>query len=144
MREGGTALLRSRIGDLCVRYASAGASSALAEEIMAIVLEERGGRLVRGRLELDVVEREARLRGVRLQLAPREFALLHALACAGGAVSLATLRAVVLGRSFDTGTNAIAVHVSRLRAKLGRDAVLTTAEGGYRLNDGAISDARVD
>jgi len=140
MLEGGNILLRDRIGRLASLYAAAEQRSALAQAITALVLEERGGRIVRGALEIDPLTREARLHGRLLALPPREYALLLALARADGVVDVATLRLAVLDRAFDPGTNAIAVHLSRLRGKLGRDGVLTVAGGGYRLNIAAISD----
>lgn len=140
MLEGGNILLQDRIGRLAATFASAEQQSALAQAITALVMEERGGRIVRGALEIDPLTRETRFNGRLLTLPPREYALLLALARADGVLDLATLRLAVLDRTFDPGTNAIAVHLSRLRGKLGRDAVLTVAGGGYRLNVAAISD----
>jgi DNA-binding response OmpR family regulator len=53
--------------------------------ILAVLRRSRGrrgaGALRVGELEIDPLAREARLRGTRVDLAQKEFALLHALAC---------------------------------------------------------------
>ena len=94
--------------------------------------------LTRGSLAIDLDARTASRGGAPLDLLPREFAVLLMLAEADGAVvSRAVLRDQILGRRFETGTNAIEVHVSRLRAKLDRrggPALIVTERGrGYRL-----------
>ena len=72
-----------------------------------------------GDLELDLEGRFVRCRTLRLELAPREFALLLELARAPGA--LLTRKALlerVWGIDFDPGTNLVDVAVSRLRRRL--------------------------
>ena len=106
---------------------------------VAALVRRRGWPLLRfGSLEIDPAARIATRGGRRLDLLPREYALLLALAEANGAVlSRATLRDRVLGRRFETGTNVIEVHLSRLRAKLDRGhstpLILTERGQGYRL-----------
>jgi two-component system OmpR family response regulator len=97
-----------------------------------------------GSLTIDPVARTATRAGRALGLLPREYALLLALAEAGGVpVTRVALRESVLGRAFETGTNVIEVHLSRLRAKLDRGfaaPMLVTERGrGYRLVVDAIA-----
>lgn len=91
-----------------------------------------------GALRLDLLAREAFVAGRALGLHPREFALLWRLAeVPGEPVSSVELLLDVWRLSFRPETNSLAVHVSRLRAKLrlaGIDGIVETAEdGSYRL-----------
>ena len=91
-----------------------------------------------GDLVIDRVTRGAARAGRALGLLPREYALLlHLVRHAGATLTRADLLAAVWGLNFDPGTNAIEVHISRLRAKLDRGfdaAMLVTEKGrGYRL-----------
>lgn len=91
-----------------------------------------------GALRLDLLAREAFVAGRALGLHPREFALLWRLAEVPGApVSSVELLLDVWRLSFRPETNSLAVHVSRLRAKLrlaGIDGIVETAgDGSYRL-----------
>lgn len=91
-----------------------------------------------GALLLDLVRRDGLVAGRALGLHPREFALLWRLADEPGrAVSAALLLRDVWQLRFRPETNSLAVHVSRLRAKLrlaGLDGLIETGpEGGYRL-----------
>lgn len=113
----------------------------------AVLARRRAWPLLRiGSLAIDPVTRVATRSGRPLDLLPREYALLLALAEAGGAtIDRATLRDMVLGRRFETGTNVIEVHLSRLRAKLDRGfsapMIVTERGRGYRLiaDDAAIA-----
>ena len=72
-----------------------------------------------GRLVLDPAIRDAAVDGRRLRLFPREFALLWRLSeDLGAAVPRAELLHDVLGLTIEPGTNALAVHICRLRKKL--------------------------
>ena len=91
-----------------------------------------------GPLTLDLLSRDGTVAGRRLGLHPREFALLWRLAESRGApVAPQLLLSEVWHLSFRPETNSLAVHVSRLRAKLrlaGLDGLVETAPGGaYRL-----------
>ena len=83
-----------------------------------------------GPIRLDLLAREAFVAGRAVGLHPREFALLWRLAeTPGEAVSAAELLYDVWRLSFRPETNSLAVHVSRLRAKLrtsGVDGILET------------------
>jgi two-component system OmpR family response regulator len=89
-------------------------------------------------LELDLLSREARRGGRRIELQPREFRLLeYLMRQAGRVVTRTMLLEAVWDYHFDPQTNVIDVHISRLRQKI--DAgfpapLLQTVRGaGYRL-----------
>lgn len=91
-----------------------------------------------GALRLDLLAREAFVAGRAVGLHPREFALLWRLADAPGhPVSQSDLLGDVWRLSFRPETNSLAVHVSRLRAKLRLSGlgglVETLPDGAYRL-----------
>jgi two-component system OmpR family response regulator len=91
-----------------------------------------------GPLQLDLLQREAFVSGRAVGLHPREFLLLWRLADdPGRAVAASQLRGDVWRLAFRPETNSLAVHVSRLRAKLriaGLDGLIQTLPGGaYRL-----------
>lgn len=91
-----------------------------------------------GALQIDLLAREGFVAGRALGLHPREFALLWRLAdTPGEAVSPHKLLSDVWRLAFRPETNSLAVHISRLRAKLrlaGIDGVIETlADGAYRL-----------
>jgi two-component system, OmpR family, response regulator len=105
-------------------------------------LIERAQAIPRGRrygpLRLDLLAREAFVAGRALGLHPREFALLWRLADhPGEAVSPGELLGDVWRLAFRPETNSLAVHISRLRAKLrlsGVDGLIETMpDGAYRL-----------
>jgi DNA-binding response OmpR family regulator len=79
-----------------------------------------GPRVLRfGRLEIHEAAREARIDGIDIELKPREYQLLHALAeNAGIAMSREALLRQVWGYDFDGDDRTVDVHVRRLRQKL--------------------------
>ena len=94
-------------------------------------------RLLAG-LRIDLLARDAFAGGRPLGLHPREFALLWRLADSpGDPVSVRELLSDVWRLAFRPETNSLAVHVSRLRAKLraaGIDGLIETLpDGAYRL-----------
>jgi DNA-binding response OmpR family regulator len=105
--------------------------------------EQRGhGRLRVGDLEVDPVAREVRLRGRRIELSQKEFALLRALAAEPTRVLTKEelLRDVWGFRSLGT-TRTLDSHACRLRHKLGADGdrfVVNVWGVGYRLVDGPV------
>ena len=107
---------------------------------------QRGhGRLRVGELELDPAAREVRLRGRRIDLSQKEFALLRALAADPTRVLTKEelLRDVWGFRSLGT-TRTLDSHACRLRQKLGADGdrfVVNVWGVGYRLVDGPVVDA---
>jgi two-component system OmpR family response regulator len=87
-----------------------------------------------GSVELDLVGRRAFVDGVRADLTAREWAITEALASrAGRIVSKADLDALVLGLDGEVASNAIEVHVSSIRRKLGRGFIETERGLGYRV-----------
>ncbi len=91
--------------------------------------------LKHGELELDPVSREARLRGEPIALSQREFALLERLMRRpGAAVSKPVLEQSIYGWGEEVESNAIEVHVSNLRKKLGADLLQTVRGAGYRMS----------
>ncbi len=100
-------------------------------------------RLAVGDLEIDLVTREARRGGRRIDLTPREFRLLECLMrAAGQVVTRRMLLEQVWGYQFDPQTNVIDVHISRLRQAIGDDRLaplVTTVRGaGYVLAPGLV------
>ncbi|MGO8685809.1 MAG: winged-helix domain-containing protein [Candidatus Dormibacteria bacterium] len=92
-----------------------------------------------GDLSLDPPARRAQVEGVELELRPREFDLLVALArSAGRALRRHELLDLVWGPRFTGGVNTVDVHISWLRQKLPAAARvrITTLRGvGYRLDE---------
>ncbi|MEU7054812.1 response regulator transcription factor [Streptomyces sp. NPDC046197] len=100
------------------------------------------GRLEVGDLVLDPERRRAWRSGTELQLSRREFAVLHVLMRnAGKVVSRLRLLDEVWDGETDLRSNAIDVHVSKVRAKVdrafGRASITTLRGEGYRLENGA-------
>jgi two-component system, OmpR family, response regulator len=116
-------------------------ATAGADEIAARIaarLRPAAAPLRLGELLIDHVARRVTRAGRVIGLLPREYALLlHLLRHAGTTVPRSALLEAVWGLRFDPGTNVVAVHVSRLRAKLDRGyarPMLVTDKGvGYRL-----------
>lgn len=91
--------------------------------------------LTRGDLSLDTAQRVARRAGRRLDLSPKELAVLEILLSADGAVVSAE---ELLERAWDAAadpfTNTVKVTMSRLRRKLGDPPVVETVPyAGYRI-----------
>jgi two-component system copper resistance phosphate regulon response regulator CusR len=91
-------------------------------------------------LELDLVRHRATRAGRRLDLTPREFALLALLARRAGEVLSRTLIAEqVWDMNFDCDSNVVDVHVRRLRAKaddpFGSRLIHTVRGAGYVLEE---------
>ena len=125
------------------RWLMRGYGDALSWDIGLKELDLRVGRLLvppwaairrHDRLALDPRKRDASVDGQYLRLHPREFALLWRLSDAPGvAVPRADLLRDVLGLTIEPRTNALAVHVCRLRKKLHTarlSHLLVTGPGG--------------
>ncbi len=91
--------------------------------------------LERGDLTLDPNLRVATRGGRRLELSPKEFAVLECLLSAGGRlVSAEDLLERVWDEAADPFTTAVKTTIRRLRAKLGDPPVIETVrEAGYRI-----------
>jgi len=88
-----------------------------------------------GDLSLDPGARVASRAGRRLELSPKEFAVLECLlASAGRVISAEELLERVWDEAADPFTTAVKTTMRRLRAKLGEPPVIRTVrEGGYRI-----------
>ena len=91
-------------------------------------------------LELDAIRHRASRAGVRLDLTPKEFALLSLLVRRAGEVLTRTLIAEqVWDVNFESDTNVVDVHVRRLRAKadepFDKKLIHTVRGVGYVLED---------
>jgi DNA-binding response OmpR family regulator len=91
--------------------------------------------LYRAGISLDPARRQVFRDGVFVPLSRKEFAVLELLMAAGGAVvSQEDLLARAWDEHADPFTNAVRVTISKLRAKLGEPAVITTVPcAGYTI-----------
>ncbi len=92
-----------------------------------------------GPVEMNLLKREVRRAGERIELQPREFALLEELMRnAGRIVTRTMLLERVWDFHFDPKTNIVETHVSRLRSKLnagfGDDVIHTVRGAGYLID----------
>jgi len=90
-----------------------------------------------GGVTLDPGRRVAFRAGRRLELSPKEFAVLECLlASAGRVVSAEELLERAWGEAADPFTTAVKTTIRRLRAKLGDPPLIhTVREGGYRIGE---------
>jgi two-component system, OmpR family, response regulator len=87
-----------------------------------------------GSAEIDLAARSVCRDGVRIDVTAREWAVLEALVLrAGRVVPKGDLERLVLGIEGNVASNALEVHVSALRRKLGHDLVETVRGLGYRV-----------
>ena len=96
--------------------------------------------LKRADLDIDLVRHRASRDGHKLDLTPKEFALLALLARrAGEVLSRTAIAEQVWDMNFDGGTNVVDVHVRRLRLKVDEPfdtKLIRTVRGmGYVLDD---------
>jgi two-component system, OmpR family, response regulator len=90
-----------------------------------------------GAVEVDLTARSTWCEGQRVDLTAREWAVLEALVLrAGRIVPKADLERLVLGSDAEVASNALEVHVSSLRRKLGRNLIETVRGLGYRVGSG--------
>ena len=120
------------------------AFSELLARVRALIRRASGApeptRLQVGELSLDLLKREARRGEAKLELQPREFALLeYLMRHSGEAVSKTMLLEHIWGYEFDPQTNVVDVLVCRLRKKLetgSSEELIHTIRGvGYVLKD---------
>lgn len=87
-----------------------------------------------GDLEIDLASRRITQKGGTIDLSQREWAIFDALLQRPGAVvSKSSLEERLYSFDAEVESNTIEVYVSRLRKKLGRDAIQTLRGVGYRL-----------
>lgn len=90
-------------------------------------------RLLFGAVEVDLAARRVRRDGQTVDLTGREWSILEALVLrAGRLVDKGDLERLVVGFDSELSSNALEVHVSALRRKLGREMIETQRGLGYR------------
>ena len=113
----------------------------LAARLRALVRRAHGLQqtvLQVGQVELDPVGHVVTLAGQPVDLAQREYALLHALMRNPGRIlSREQLEAQIYSWGSEVASNAVEVHVSHLRRKLGANLIDTVRGLGYRIGSGA-------
>ena len=97
-------------------------------------------KLTVGALSMDLLTREVKRGGKKIELQPREFSLLeYFMRNTGNVLSKAVIMEHVWGYDFDPQTNIVDVLVSRLRSKIERDfekKMISTIRGvGYVLRN---------
>jgi len=122
------------------------AFSELLARIQALVRRAKGtpepNTLLAGDLRTDLLTREVRRGDRRIELQPREFALLVCLARnAGRVLSRTMIMEQVWDYNFDPGTNVVDSRICRLREKIDRGfeaSLIHTVRGvGYVLREGS-------
>jgi DNA-binding response OmpR family regulator len=95
------------------------------------------GQLTLGRLRIDITGRQLYVDGEPVELTAREWLVIECLALnAGRIVTKERLQQAIASWDEAVTPNAIEVHISRVRAKLGDSAVLRAVRGlGYRLEE---------
>ena len=118
------------------------AMAELVARVQALIRRATGApsatRVAVGDLTIDLLRREVTRGGRRIELRPREFALLEYLArSAGRVVSKTMILSQLWNYNFDPGTNVVDVLVHRLRQKIdvpGEKPLIETRRGaGYVL-----------
>jgi len=116
------------------------AAEELAARLRAVCRRSAGAADARvrvGDVVIDLRSRGVLRDGRRVELTAREWALLEALALRSGRIVLkGELERLVHGFDTEISSNALEVHISSLRRKLGRDVIGTVRGLGYRLDDG--------
>jgi DNA-binding response OmpR family regulator len=91
--------------------------------------------LERGDIRLDTGQRFATRAGRRLELSPKELAVLELLLAAHGmSLSAEQLLERAWDEYVDSFSNVVKVTISRLRRKLGDPPAIETVQGGYRIS----------
>jgi two-component system OmpR family response regulator len=110
----------------------------LAARLRAVSRRHAGAAASRrrfGAVEVDLGARAACRDGERVELTGREWSVLEALVLrAGRIVPKSDLEKIVLGFDAEVASNALEVHVSALRRKLGRSLIETVRHLGYRID----------
>jgi DNA-binding response OmpR family regulator len=97
----------------------------------------QGGTVRHGRLNVDLGGKRLSIDGAEVELTAREWLLLECLVRRSGLiVSKEHLLQALAGPDQDLTANAVEVHISRLRAKIGNAATIRSLRGlGYRLEE---------
>ncbi len=109
----------------------------LIARVRALLRRHAGGAsplLQCGSLTLDPVHKQVSLKGENVNLSAREFSLLETLMQRPGAVlSRAQLEDSIYGWTEEIGSNAVEVHLHKLRRKLGADTIRNVRGVGYKV-----------
>jgi DNA-binding response OmpR family regulator len=90
--------------------------------------------MVAGDVELDPSSLNAKVKGERVPLSRREFAVLSALMERPGIIrSKSDIEERLYGWQEEVESNTVEVHIHNLRNKVGRDAIETVRGLGYRM-----------
>ena len=106
---------------------------------LRVVARTPATTLCGGDVEVDLITREVRRRGVQVRLSTTEFELLsYLLRNSGRVLSREQILRAVWGYDYDPGTNVVDVYVGYLRRKLRRpgdkDPIATVRSVGYRFD----------
>ncbi|ONF95733.1 winged helix-turn-helix domain-containing protein [Sphingomonas jeddahensis] len=109
--------------------------SELAARVRAMLRRGEGrasDEIVLGVLAISIGRREVALAGVQVPVSRREFAILHALAeHPGHVLSRGPFESRIYGWQEEVQSNAVEVHIHKLRAKLGRERIETVRGEGF-------------
>lgn len=87
-----------------------------------------------GAVEVELGTRSVFVDGLRVDLTQREWSIVEALVHrAGRLVTRSELEALMLGYGGEVASNAVEVHISAIRRKLGRGLIETSRGMGYRI-----------
>lgn len=115
----------------------------LRANIRALVRRQAGrpaSELIYGPIRLDPASRNVSVHGNAVDLTPREFAMLEVLLeNAGRIVSKSRLEETLYAWDEEVESNAVEVHVHRLRKKLGADFIRTVRGVGYAISGEAVA-----
>jgi len=110
----------------------------LAARLRALIRRAAGSAaplIEHGELRLDPAARSVRFKGRPVELAPREYALLHELLLnAGRVMTRAQLEAKLYPWGEEIESNALEVHIHHLRKKLFPELIHTVRGVGYLVN----------
>jgi two-component system, OmpR family, response regulator len=113
-------------------------SEELVARLHALIRRSNGSpmsKLVAGDVEIDPPAKSAWLNGQPLHLSQIEYRLLHLFVLrAGHILSQGDIADHLYPMSKERDMNTVEVHISRLRRKIGKDAIITVRGLGYRLD----------
>jgi DNA-binding response OmpR family regulator len=106
---------------------------------LRVVARTPATTLCGGDVEVDLITREVRRRGLQVRLSTTEFELLsYLLRNSGRVLSREQILRAVWGYDYDPGTNVVDVYVGYLRRKLrqpgDKDPIVTVRSVGYRFD----------